>query len=305
MAYDIPALLAPEGWATWEALTARVDPKTIAGWVGGGRLSRLQPGIYALPGLAADWRIRLTAAVQATDGVASHRTALALWGLLPPAGPVHLTVALNRSGRGTPGVVLHRTRELADPLRRVDGLPVTSVERSLVDAWGRPGGVGRHELRAAAITAVRRRMCRPEQLSAEIERRPCLPGRGSLVELVGLLTDGCQSELEIWGCLQVLRAPGMPTFVQQRRVTVGGRTWFLDAAYEAVMLAVEMDGAAHHGSREQREHDIRRDALLATVGWQTLRFSYRSLTGDPHSCQKEIRAVYDARLRLFIPERVR
>jgi very-short-patch-repair endonuclease len=66
-----------------------------------------------------------------------------------------------------------------------------------------------------------------------------------------------------------------------------------------VLLAVEMDVAAYHGSREQREKDIRRDALLATVGWQTLRFGYRPLTGDPEGCRREFRAVHDARLRLF------
>jgi very-short-patch-repair endonuclease len=299
VAYDISALVGPDGWATWETLTARVDPQTVASWVGSGRLQRIQPGVYALPAAACDWRTRVEAAVTACRGMASHRTALALWGLLPPGGPVHLTVDIRRSGRGTPGVVLHRTRELADPLRRVDGLPVTCVERALVDTWGRPGGVRRTDLRAAAITAVRRRLCSPRQVLAEIERRPCLPGRASLVTLVGLLADGCQSELEIWGCVQVLRAPGMPAFVQQRRVDAGGRTWHLDAAYDEVLLAVEMDGAAYHGSRDQREKDIRRDALLATVGWQTLRFGYRRLTGDPEGCRREIRAVHDARLRLF------
>jgi very-short-patch-repair endonuclease len=64
-----------------------------------------------------------------------------------------------------------------------------------------------------------------------------------------------------------------------------------------VLLAVEMDGAAYHGSPEQREQDIRRDALLATEGWQTLRFSYARLTSDPAACRREILAVYSARMR--------
>ncbi|MDK3256373.1 DUF559 domain-containing protein [Blastococcus capsensis] len=305
MAYDIPTLLGPDGWATWEALTARVDRKTLTAWVATGRLRRIQPGVYALPAVADDWRVRLEAAVQACDGVVSHHSALALWELLPPGGPVHLTVDLRRSGRGAAGVVLHRSRDVADTVQRVDGLPVTCVERAVVDTWGRPHGVRRSDLRAAAITAVRRRLCLPRQLSAEIERRPRLPGRAALVELVGLLADGCQSELEIWGCLQVFCAPGMPAFVQQRPVTVAGRTHYLDVAYEDVLLAVEMDGAAWHGSREQRERDIRRDALLATIGWQTLRFGYRRLTSDPEGCRRELHAVHAARRRLFRRDRVR
>ena len=305
MTHDLAALVGPHGWITWEALTARVDRKTVASWVGSGALRRLQPGVYALPTVAADWRARVEAAVRTYSGVVSHRSALALWELAAPGGPVHLTLQHTRSGRGTPGVVLHRSRDLSDALRRVDGLPVTSVERTLVDLWGRPSGSTRPDLRAAAITAVRRRLCSPGDLWPEIERRPCLPGRRALVELVRLLAEGCQSELEIWGCLQVLRAPGMPPFVQQRPVRVGAQRFVVDAAYEEVQLAVEMDGAAHHGSREQRERDIRRDALLATIGWQTLRFGYRRLTGAPEDCRRDIRAAHSARRRLFGLDSVR
>jgi very-short-patch-repair endonuclease len=145
----------------------------------------------------------------------------------------------------------------------------------------------------------------PRQLFDEIERRPCLPRRAALVDLVRLLADGCRSELEIWGCLNVLRGPGMPVFTLQRRVTVAGQMFILDAACDDVLLAVEMDGAAWHGSQQQRERDIRRDALLATVGWQTLRFGFRRMTGHAEACRREIRTVYDARRRLFLPDGVR
>jgi very-short-patch-repair endonuclease len=296
---DAASVVGPDGWATWETLTTRIDRKTIAAWVMAGRLVHLHTGVYALPRVATDWRARVAAAVEACGGVASHRTALGLWGLAAPAGPIHLTVELGRSGRGPRGVVLHRTRELVDPLRRVAGLPTTCVERAIVDCWGSPRDLARTDVRAAAIDAVRQRMATPGELTHEIERRPCLPGRGALVELVRLLAEGCRSELEIWGCLQVLRGPGMPAFALQRRVEVGGRVFFLDAACDDVKLAVEMDGAAYHGSPTQRESDIARDALLATIGWQTLRFSYRRMTAVPDSCRGDIRAAYQARRRLF------
>jgi very-short-patch-repair endonuclease len=299
VAHDLAALIGPDGWITWESLTARVDRKTVARWVGSGELQRLHPGVYVLPRVARNWRSRVEAAVRATGGVVSHRSALALWGLAPPGGPVHLTVEMSRSSRGTTGIVLHRTRELRDTIRRIEWLPVSCVERAVVDSWGSAGGLSRTELRAAAIGAVRRRLCLPRQLHEEVDRRPCLRSRAALVQLIGLLADGCQSELEIWGCLSVLRAPGMPPFVQQRRVGVGGEVFFLDAAYDEVKLAVEMDGAAWHGSRQQRERDIRRDALLATVGWQTLRFGFRRMTTSPEACRRDIRAAYSARRALF------
>jgi very-short-patch-repair endonuclease len=299
VAHDLTAVIGPDGWASWEALTDRVDRKTVGRWVASGRLLHPQPGIYCLPAADQNWRTRVAAAVHATAGVVSHRSALALWELAPPGGPVHLTVDITRSGRGTPGVVLHRTRELRETIRRVDGLPVSCPERAVVDSWGSPAGLEPPQLRAAAIEAVRRRLCRPSQLRDEIRRRPCLRGRSALLELVGLLADGCRSELEVWGCLNVLRGPDMPAFTLQHPVVVQGQRFVLDAACEEVKLAVEMDGAAYHGSREQREKDIRRDALVATIGWQTLRFGFRRMMTAAEGCRRDILAVYTERRRLL------
>ena len=89
----------------------------------------------------------------------------------------------------------------------------------------------------------------------------------------------------------------MPPFVQQHRVgPADGRSVFLDAAWPELRVAVELDGAAFHGSRDQRERDLRRDTALAALGWVVLRFSYRRLTTDPAGCRREIEAVLRRRL---------
>jgi very-short-patch-repair endonuclease len=306
MAFDVSAVVGPQGWVTSEELLSRVSPRTVGSWVAGGKLVRLRPGVLALPSAAQGWRVRVAAALEGREAVASHTTALALWGLVShPAGPVHVSVDSSRSARGFDGVLVHRAPGVYGERRRVDGLAVTAVERSVVDTWAQPSGLDRTLIRAVAIAAVRERRCAPRDLSFEVARRPRLAERAELSHLVSLLVDGCRSELEIWGCLKVLRAPGMPPFVQQRRVTVGGRTYFLDAAYDDVLLAVEMDGAAWHGSRAQREADIARDALMATIGWQTLRFSYARLTASPDACRREILAARQARLRIFRGHSVR
>jgi very-short-patch-repair endonuclease len=306
VAIDVAAAVGADGWVTVPELLTRVSRRTMVSWVADGKLVRLRPGVLALPAAASGWRARVAAALDGREAVASHATALALWELMEhPPGPVHATVDLTRSAAGSPGVVLHRSHGVFDERRRVGSISVTSVERSIIDTWARPAPLRRRDVRAAAITAVRRRLCSPRDLAFELGRRPRLAGRAELARLVGMLADGCQSELEIWGCLQVLRSPGMPAFVQQRPVAVAGQTFFLDAAYDDVLLAVEMDGAAWHGSREQRERDIRRDALVATVGWQTLRFSFARMTTSPDGCRREIRTVHAARSRLFRGDGVR
>lgn len=296
VAWDVTALIGERGWTTRSELVGRVDRGSVDAWVAAGRLVRLQPGVYALPAAAADWRTRMDAVALTRRGIVSHRSALALWELIPvPEGPVHLTVDTARSARGSAGVVLHRAPDVDEITRRVRGIPVACVERAVVDTWPTDPVL----VRSAAIEAVRARLCTPAHLEHELARRPRLPGRRDLAALVGLLADGCRSELEIWGCLQVLRGPGMPTFVQQREVVVRGERFILDAAYDDVRLAVEMDGAAWHGSRRQRESDIRRDALLAGIGWLTLRFDHSRMTTDPADCRRDLLAVHAARRALF------
>jgi very-short-patch-repair endonuclease len=306
MGRDVAAVVGPDGWITRTRLLERVSGRTIHLWLRSGRLVRLEAAVYATPAAAARWRVRLAAALEGREGVASHGTALALWELVAPQpGPLHITVEPGRSVRGSGGIVLHRAPGAYADRRRVDGLAVSPVERAVVDAWGWPGALNRADVRGAAIAAVRRRLCSPGDVTRELARNVRLPGRSELASLVALLEDGCQSELEIWGCVNVLRGPGMPPFVQQRRVTVAGQTFVLDAAYDDVLLAVEMDGAAWHGSRAQRERDIRRDALLATIGWQTLRFGFARMTSAAEACRRDIRATHAARLRLLTSNGVR
>lgn len=304
MAHDIAHVVGNRGWVTGPQLLGTVSRSTVRTWVAAGTLVRLSPAVFALPSAARDWRVRAAAALHGRDAVASHATALALWDLLEhPPGPVHVTVARHSSSRGSPGVAVHRTADRLVSMR-AGALDVSSPARAVVDSWSTMPS-DRTAVRAAAITAVRRRLCHPRELTRELDRNSRLRGRSDLAGLVRLLSDGCRSELEIWGCLQVLRAPGMPIFVHQRRLTVGGTTFLLDAGCESSMLAVELDGAAWHGSKSQREADIRRDALVATAGWQTLRFSYSRMTRSPAACRQDILAVHAARLRLLRADGVR
>lgn len=177
---------------------------------------------------------------------------------------------------------------------------MTGLSRSLVDTWafafGRGGGTRSiEEIRGALIRALRDRQVRSAPLRLQIDARPALPGRRELDGLVTLIECGCQSELEIWGVLKVLVGPDMPMFVQQYRVVLPFGPVHLDIAIPELKLAVELDGAAFHGSQEARERDIRRDVALAAHGWVVLRFSYRRLVSEPAACRREILQVCAAR----------
>ncbi|MCZ2815654.1 DUF559 domain-containing protein [Modestobacter sp. VKM Ac-2984] len=303
MVVDLRALLGPDGVARISDLAGRSGSTSVSRWIAGGRLLRPLPHVVVLPECAERWRTRALAAVLSTGGALSHASALTAHGLGPEADRVHVSIdARRRAPARMRLLTVHRVTGLS--ALRVAGLPVSPLARALVDAWGqahggRRGSRDQDVARAAVITAVRGRRVTAPVLHGQLARRPQLPGRAALVELVGQVAGGSHSELEIWGMAHVLDVPGLPPCVQQHRVQLPRGVAFLDAAWPELLLAVELDGAAFHGSREARERDLRRDAALAALGWLVLRFSYARLTREPAACQRDIAAAHQRRRELF------
>jgi very-short-patch-repair endonuclease len=265
-----------------------------------GRLWKVLPGVYldaSCPQPATDLVRR--AALAWADGRAalSHLTALDLWGIRPArAGePVHLTVPTGVGLRSRPGFVVHQRDGFApEPPRALlrDGLPVTRLERSLVDSWpllpraDRPGPL---------IRSVNGRLTTPDRVGAAMVELPRLTGRAELRTLLDKLAAGCRSELEIWGHDHVFTGPGMPPLRRQVRIRVGGRICYLDVYAERERVDFELDGATTHGDPAQREIDLRRDALLATLGILVVRFAHRRLVHEPTEVRREVLSILATR----------
>lgn len=248
------------------------------------------PRAYCRPWLADQREIRHRAALTSAGPPAalSHITALCRCDLLVPSDDdVHVTVPVARAPSQTSELIVHRTRRFP-PVCRIDGLPTVMPPVAIVSSWPLLAADSR---RAPAITAVRRRLVSPEDLSGELARQPRLQGRAELASLVELLVAGCESELEIWGLLHVFDVPGLRHGVRQHWVATAGKRYRLDLAYVAERVAVELDGWATHGTKAAREVDATRDAALAAAGWLTLRFSYRRLHDDVAGCRRETLAV--------------
>jgi very-short-patch-repair endonuclease len=122
-----------------------------------------------------------------------------------------------------------------------------------------------------------------------------LAGRADLADLIRLLDDGCESELEIWGYLDVFSIPGLASATRRKWIQARGRWYRLDLAYEAEKVAIELDGARYHVGKGRWELDRRRDAALASIGWLTLRFSHDRLHYEVRQCQAETLATLAAR----------
>lgn len=124
-----------------QAIKEGVDHSALARLVEGGHLERFIPGIYRfarwpLAPHADLWPIVLWTQGKWPEATLSHRTALLLHGVsdINPAS-VDVTVPYNARFRGTTpsGTVLYPRRLQPIDTTTIDGLPVTTLYRTLLD----------------------------------------------------------------------------------------------------------------------------------------------------------------------------
>jgi very-short-patch-repair endonuclease len=285
------------GTASRQELLAHVPATVLDGFVGRGALTRLFPHVYCLRGQPIDDHLLLRAALKhAGPGAAvSHTSALAVWGLLDLRRPVHLTVDQTVRRAGSSELVVHRRlRFRPEPPQCVvrHGLLVTDLARSLIDSWPLlPTG----DRRPLLLNAARRRLVTAPGLTDALAERPNVAGHRTLAQAIELVHDGCESELEALGVLGVFRHRTLPRSIGQYRLRVPDGEFRLDRAWPEVKLAVELDGARHHTSPEDRRRDLARDTALAAHGWVVLRFTYADVRRDPDAVRRRVLEVYRMR----------
>jgi hypothetical protein len=222
--------------------------------------------------------------------VLSHADAAAIWGLRESStDEVNASVERGHTPRRQAGYVVHRIESLptADRTRRA-GLPVTTVERTLVDLHDvleRPA-----DRRALIAAAFQQRRTTAAKLLGVAARVPKLHHREELVEHVALAADGAHSlgEMDVF---EWLVAAGFPRPERQFPVLVAGRVRYLDAADPILRIAYETDGL-HHGELAQRDADNERDLELAAEWWETIRLTTFRVRREPGGLRDAI-----ARLR--------
>jgi hypothetical protein len=253
-----------------------VELRVLRGW-----LHQVHRGVYAVGHSRLTQRGRMWAAVLACGGVGiailSHRTAAAAWDLSPlPSG--RLDVTTMRRSVSTAKLRVHKGQTL-DPLddvvRQPDGLPVTSVARTLVDL---AGVLTAQQLERSCHRAevLRRLDVREVQrVLAGARRRGAGALRAALATLAPAAPDITRSELEE-RFLALVADAGLPR-PEVNAVVAGHEVDFL---WRRHCLVVETDGAATHLTPTAFEADRRRDAALQVAGFRVVRFTWRQITDD-------------------------
>jgi Transcriptional regulator, AbiEi antitoxin/Protein of unknown function (DUF559) len=262
-----------------------------------GRLTRIHRGVYAVGHGRLTGQGRWMAAVLAYgDGaVLSHRSAAALHGIRPTSRRnIDVTVP-SPSARPRPGIDVHRSATLTPAdVTVVDGIPCTSVARTLldlgevVDERGVEKAVDQADvLRLFDLRAVE------EVLSRADGRRGAPVLRRVLAEYDGpTLTD---EELEE-RFFAICRESGLPKPAVNVWITLDdGIAYKADFLWRGEGLIVETDGWASHGTRRAFEHDRRRDRRLRLAGWEVVRFTWRDVEREPEETTKFLTALWHAR----------
>jgi very-short-patch-repair endonuclease len=261
-----------------------------------GVFERAYHSVFRYRAAPLTWHARLLCAVWAGGprGVASHRSAAALWGLAGGQRDI-LEVTCPRWRRGRhDGLVVHETKlwRPAD-LSVVDAVPVTGPELTLMHlgAVCTPNTVEMAFERAKDAGLVTWESC--DALVARYSRQG-RNGVGVLREVLARRDPNqrpTQSEMET-RMLQLVRRFGLPDPVTQFEVrdASGRLLGRVDLAWPAARLAVEYQSDAHHSTELERAADRRRLHGLRMVHWDVLEVTPDDLRLRKHEVFEAIHA---------------
>ncbi len=272
-----------------QLLALSISTETIKRRVTAGRLHPIHRGVYAVGYSSLSAHGRWLAAVLAIgpDGVLSHRSAAALWGLRPTASARIDVTVLGRARRARQGIATHVTRQLPDRDRAERaGIPVTSVARTLLDL---AAVVPEHQICSAFEEAERLRLLDLRAIEDVCRRGWGRRGLGALLRVAADQSDppaATRSELER-AFLDFCQRQSLPP--PRMNAIVAGLE--VDAVWEPQRLIVELDGFAFHRTRAAFERDRVRDSALQLAGYRVLRFTHRRLMQEPGAIAQALRAI--------------
>ena len=229
---------------------------------------------------------RMWVAVLAKGGpdgaVLSHRAAAGLWDLLPwPTGRIDVTTRRRR--RSTRAIRVHCSRTLRpEDVTEIDGLPVTTVERTILDLADTEND---RLLKHACHGAEHLRLLDANRIGPAPGRRTRRRDE-ALATLRHAPPQIARSELEE-RFLELARRAGLPPpLVNEDR-----GPYCLDFFWPDLGLVIETDGARTHNTDAAFHADRRRDVDLKVAGLETVRFTWDHIVNDPDWVERGLRAI--------------
>ena len=198
--------------------------------------------------------------------------------LIRPEGAAHLE---------RPHVIVHRMKLYEDEVTTIEGLPVTTPERTWLDMAEL---LSVDEIVAMGDSCVRvprpelegrdMPLCTIRDLQRMIDRHRGKRGLRKAKEALELIRVGSDSPQETMLRLAIVRA-GLPEPELNVPIVAddGSRHHEPDLSYRKYRIGIEYEGE-HHGEEGQIVRDIHRSERYAALGWTEVRISKRHMLND-------------------------
>ncbi len=225
------------------------------------------------------------------DAVLSHRSAAELHGLRENRRERIDVTAPNRRGRAPAGIDAHRDGSLVVADRAVvDGIPCTSVARTLLDyaglvpIWELRKAVGEAEvLRILGVSAAR------DLIKRSKGRRGVARFRMVLDELHPQ-TRRTRSEMERM-FLRMCSQAELPAPEVNMPLRIGNGVLKPDFLWRDAGLIVETDSRQFHATGRALLDDPRREQRLQLAGWRVSRCTWWEIEREPRRLAETIRGL--------------
>jgi very-short-patch-repair endonuclease len=247
------------------------------------RLLPLYRAVFAVGHRPATRESRWMAAVLAggPEAVLSHRAAGAHWGLCGHSGRIDVTAPRKRRPRF--GIRFHRSFLPSDETTVKNGIPVTTVPRTLFDL---AAVLDRRQLERALNEAEVLRLWDELSLHDLLRRYPRRPGVSNVRAVLHARRAGptiTKSDLEAL-FLTFADRFGFPR--PETNVVIEGIE--VDCVWRAERLVIEVDGWATHGTRAAFERDREKGRTLQAAGWRCVAVTHRQMEESADEVARDV-----------------
>ena len=195
------------------------------------------------------------------------------------------------SVRPRPGIEVHKSSTLTPAdVTTVDGIPCTTVARTLVDLGD---VVSRDAVERAVNQAELLRLFDGKAVAEALARAGPRKAAGILRAVLGAYEQPALTEEGIEEAfLALCRKAALPSPAVNSWIAIDdGINYKADFLWRGHRLIAETDGRDVHTTRKAFEHDRLRDQRLTLAGFTVVRFTWRQLANDPRSVAEALRTL--------------
>ncbi len=281
---------------------AGLTDEAISRWVRTGRIRPVLRTVFVLGhgGVAPRARLRTAVLACGPGTVTSHRSAAWLLGLREASPVVVDVICPGQAGRKLERIRVHAVPyPTPSEVRRVHGIPCTTVARTIVDLAGTHGIPKLREVVEMAATEGVLDVAAVDAILAGGPRRRGAPAlRGVLdewrpvAETARYATFRSLFEAKL---LPLIAAAKLPMPLINAPVRTADRTLEVDLLWPDHRFVLEADSRRHHALEVAFERDHRRHRELLAAGYEVLGVTWREAEREPAEVLAVIRARLGAR----------